>query len=327
MFTAVSKYSRETDFGCGHMVEKNNLVPKISGVVSDRVFGMINALLLTFCLIVVLYPLYFVLIASLSDPYAVGIGKVIILPHRVTLEGYQNILKKAEIWTGYRNTIFYTSVGTLFNLFLTIPAGYSLSKKHMPFRTTINIFLLITMFFGGGLIPFYLLVRDIGLYNKPYTLIFLGGVSVFYIIVTRTYFQSSIPEELYEAAFIDGASEMRVFFSVAVPLAKPIVAVMALYYAVGHWNDYFSALIFVSQKELQPLQLILRSIILQAQVPISDLIDITNVEMLEDKARLIYMAQTMKYAMIFIASAPMLIMYPFVQKYFVKGVMLGSLKG
>ena len=301
---------------------------KIKSSFNDRVFGVTNAALLTFSLLVVLYPLYFVLIASISEPYAVGAGVVRFLPVGFTLEGYINVFRNSDIWIGYRNAVYYTICGTAISLFMSIPTAYALSKKKLPFRTGISIYFLFTMYFGGGLIPYYLLVRWLNLVNQPYTMIVLGSVSVFHIVVTRTYFQTSIPEELYEAAYIDGASELWSFTRVAIPLAAPIIAVITLYNAVGRWNDYFSALIFLSNKNYFPLQLILRGILTQNQRATADIIiTSSNAQEFREKARLAYIAESMKYALIYIASAPMLILYPFVQKHFVKGVMIGSLKG
>jgi len=303
---------------------------KINETVSDRIFGIINTIFLVFCLLVVLYPLYFVLIASFSEPSNVGEGSVFFLPKGFTVEGYTNVFKNNDIWIGYRNAVINTVLGTALNLILTIPAAYALSKKNLPFRKGINIYFLIPMFFGGGLIPFYLLIRNLGLLNKPYTLIVLSGVSIFNVVVTRTYFQTMIPEELYEAAHIDGASELRTFISIAIPLAAPIIAVITLYYAVARWNDYFVALLYLSKKEYFPLQLVLRNILIRNQSALSSMISGDmgmNIELLRERARLAYLAETMKYALIYIASAPMLILYPFIQKHFVKGVMIGSLKG
>jgi len=260
----------------------------------------------------------------------VGMGQVRFLPAGFTLEGYRNVLRNSDIWMGYRNAIYYTFFGTLLNLFLTIPSAYALSKSKLPLRKGLSIFFLITIYFSGGLIPYYLLVRSLNLINQHYTMIVLNGVNALFIIVTRTYFATSIPDELYEAAHIDGASELTSFFKIALPLAKPIIAVMTLYYAAFRWNDYFNAMIFLFNRDLFPLQLILSNILSQSQNAVLEALnnqgalDPVNVM---DRARLVYLAETMKYAMIIIASAPMLIMYPFVQKHFVKGVMIGSLKG
>ena len=301
------------------------------GSQSDKVFGIVNGAFLTACLLVTMYPLYFVLIASFSDPTAVGAGILRFLPRGFTFDGYVNVFRNADIWLGYRNSIYYTFCGTLFSMALTVPAAYGLSKGKLPGRSGINIYFLFTMFFGGGLIPYFLLVRDLHLLNKPYTIIVLGGVSVFNVVVTRTFYQTSIPEELYDAAFIDGASEFRVFFMIALPLSAPIIAVMTLYYAVGYWNDFFTAMIFTNSKNYFPLQLVLRTILIENKTAASGIsqsgTSVMSQEEIMDRARRAYMAETMKYSLIYIASAPMLILYPFVQKHFVKGVLIGSLKG
>ncbi len=295
---------------------------------SDKVFGAINGLLLAAITLVILYPLYFTIIASISDPTQVVGGGVTFFPEGFTWDSYAAVFKTDEIWVGYRNAIIYTFAGTLFSLALTIPAAYALSKPKMRYRKIINLFFVFTMFFSGGLLPFYLLVKDIGLLNKPYTLILLGALSVYNIIVTRTFFQTSIPDTLYEAAELDGCTEFGKFFKIAMPLAKPIIAVIALYYAVGKWNDYFSGMIFINDKDYYPLQLVLKNILQGSQIKLSEM-DTSGMSADE----LLYLiqqsnlAESMKYAVIFIASLPMLILYPFIQKHFVKGVMVGSVKG
>lgn len=294
----------------------------------DRIFGYVNAAILVLILFIMAYPLYFTIIASFSDPYDVVQGRVYFLPKNITIEPYTNVFKDTRIWTGYRNSIIYTLLGTLLNLVLTIPSAYVLSKKTIPGRGMLMTIFLIPMYFSGGLIPTYLQVKSLGLMNTPYVLILMGGLSIYNMIITRAYYERSIPLELYESATIDGADNIRVFIQIAVPLSKPIIAVMALYYAVARWNSYFDALIYISDDAYQPLQMILRSILLlnQQMLAAIDTRSMTSEE-IADAARLAYMAEGMKYALIFIASAPLLIAYPFVQKYFVKGVMIGSLKG
>jgi len=295
---------------------------------SDRVFDALNITFMALFALIMVYPLYFTVIASVSDPYSVVNGEVYLVPKGFTLEAYQNVFKEERIWTGYGNTIRYTVLGTLFNLFLTIPAAYTLSKKKLLGRGVLGIYFLIPMYFGGGLVPTYLQVKALGLMNTSYTLILLGGISIYNLIVTRVFFQSSIPDALYESARIDGANELRTFFQIALPLAKPIIAVMALYYAVGHWNSYFNALIYISKDSYQPLQIVLRNILLNNQMSMAILgTEITDADAIQDAARRQYLAQGMKYALIFISSAPLLVAYPFVQKHFVKGVMIGSIKG
>ncbi len=303
--------------------------PAIRKSHSDVVFDRINIFLMLVVLIVMLYPLYFTIIASVSDPYAVSFGKVYLLPNGFTLEAYRNTFADSRIWVGYANTIKYTVLGTLFNLFLTIPAAYVLSKRNLVGRGFLATLFIIPMYFGGGLIPTYLRIRDYGLVNTSVTLIFLGGISIYNVIVSRVYFQTSIPEELYESARIDGLRETGIFLRISLPLAKPILAVMVLYYAEAHWNSYFTALIYTSKSSYQPLQIVLRNILLLNQSALTDIMKDTEMdtEQLLDMAKLAYLAETMKYALIFVSSAPLLAIYPFVQKYFVKGVMIGSLKG
>lgn len=295
---------------------------------ADRTFDFFNILIMLLLMIVMAYPLYFIIIASLSDPYKVINGEVYLWPVDFTLDSYINVFRESSIWKGYYNTLKYTFWGTLFNLALTIPAAYILSKKKLAGRKFLSFYFLIPMYFSGGLVPTYLQVNRIGLMDKPYTLIFLGGISIYNLIVTRIFFQTSIPEELYESASIDGASNFRVFFQIALPLSKPIIAVMALYYAVAHWNSYFSALIYISSDAYQPLQMELRNILINNQMLLASMDTSTlSADEALAAARRQYMAQGMKYALIFVSSAPLLIAYPFVQKHFVKGVMIGSIKG
>lgn len=290
--------------------------------------GIVNAILLSIIVLIVLYPIYFTIIASLSDPYTVVKGKVFLWPKGFTLDAYKYVFEDERIWRGYRNTILYTIFGTSFNLFLTIPAAYVLSKKKMAGHGLFTILFLIPMYFSGGLIPMYLQVKNLQLIDKPWTLVILGGLSIYNMVVARTYYQSSIPGEIYESATIDGANDFRQFFSLAIPLSAPILAVMALYYAVGHWNNYFNAMIYTSSSKLQPLQIELRSILLLNQTAYDSIADLgLEEEEVEILARRAYVAEAMKYSLIFISSAPMLIAYPFLQRFFIKGMMIGSLKG
>ncbi len=293
----------------------------------DRVFNICNILLLSILILLMLYPLYFTVIASVSEPYKVVSGQVYALPNGFTLEAYQNVFRDNRVWSGYKNSLIYTICGTLLNLCLTIPTAYAWSKKDLFGRSALAVFLLIPMYFGGGLMPTYLQIKSLGLINKPYTLIILGGISIYNTILTRVYFQNSIPESLYESATIDGASEWINFWRIALPLAKPIIAVIALYYAVSRWNEYYNALIYVSKADYFPLQMQLRNILLLNQSMAEISVDSMDAAEFAEFERRQYMAMSMKYSLIFIASAPLLIAYPFVQKFFVKGVMIGSLKG
>lgn len=294
----------------------------------DRAFDTVNTILMLLILLITIYPLYFVLIASVSDAYAVAKGQVFALPKGFTMEAYVNVFKENRIWSGYRATILYATLGTLFSLCLTIPTAYALSKRTLPGRGLMSIYLLIPMYFNGGLIPTYLVMKDIGMINQWYSLIFIGASSVYNTIVTRVYFQSNVPEELYESARIDGASELRTFFNIALPLVSPIIAVMTLFFAVARWNEYFNALVYVSKNEYLPLQMVLRSILLHSQTALQQ-VDTSSMdaEAIKNAARLSYMAEVMKYALIVVSSAPLLVAYPFVQKHFVKGMMIGAVKG
>lgn len=286
----------------------------------DKIFNGIATTLAALILVVVLYPLIFIVSASFSDPALVLNGKVLLWPKGITLDAYRNVFQNDQIWNGYLNTIIYTSVGTIINLVMTTLAAYPLSRPDLPGRGIFMFLITLTMFFGGGLIPTYLLVKDLGMVNTMWALIIPGAIATYNLIVMRTYFQSSIPWEIQEAALIDGSSNWRLMTSIILPLSKPILAVMVLFYAVGHWNSYFSALIYLNDKDLYPLQLVLREVLMISQ---ADTVDGGNVG-LENK---VLLAESIKYVVIIISSLPVLLMYPFVQKHFVKGVMIGSLKG
>ncbi len=295
----------------------------------DRIFDFLNVVFMALIILIMAYPLYFTIIASISDPNEVVLGNVLLVPHGFTLEAYENVFKNDSIWLGYLNSLRNTFFGTLLALFFTIPPAYALSKQELPGRTVINWIFLFTMYFGGGLIPYYLIVRSLNLLDKPYTVIVLcGGCGVMNMIITRTYYRTSIPQSLYEAAYIDGSSELNTFVKIALPLSMPIIAVIALYCAIGFWNEYMTTLIYTSSREYQTLQMVLRQILILNQKLISQ-IDFSSDDgsAVETARRMAYMAQVMKYSVIIIASLPMLIIYPFIQKYFVKGVMIGSLKG
>jgi len=286
----------------------------------DWVFDAVIYAIAAVVIAIVLYPLLFVISASFSDPAKVLGGEVWLLPKGLNVDAYVNILHNDKIWIGYRNTIFYAVVGTAINLVMTIIAAYPLSRPDLPGRGVIMLFITLTMFFSGGLIPTYLLIKNLGMVDTVWALLVPGAIATYNLIVMRTYFQSSIPWELQEAAHIDGCSNMRLLLNIILPLSKPIIAVMVLFYAVGHWNSYFGALIYLRNEALYPLQLVLREILLISQ---SAAIDGGSVG-LEQK---IMLAESIKYAVILVSSLPVLIMYPFVQKHFVKGVLIGSVKG
>ena len=287
---------------------------------ADRIFNIIDYVLLTLAFLLVAYPLYFVVIASVSDPIAVYEGRVILYPIKPTLEGYRRILSYSSLFTGYKNTLIYTLVGTSINITLTITAGYALSRKELVGRNLMMMGVMITMIISGGMIPNYLLVRNLRLYNTMWALILPGAVSTWNLIVTRTFFQQTIPDELREAADLDGCSDFAFFRLVVLPLSASIIAVMVLFYAVGHWNSYFNALIYLSSTSKYPLQLVLRNILI-----VNTLDDMVND--VATQAAQQRMGDLIKYGMIIISSLPLLILYPFLQKFFVHGVMIGAIKG
>jgi len=287
----------------------------------DRAFTIVNYVILTLFLAAVAYPLIYVFSASFSDPSAVISGKMWLWPVDVTLDGYRAVFRNSRITVGFQNSLFYTVAGTLISVVLTILAAYPLSRKDLAGRNIIMFFFVFTLLFGGGLIPTYLVVREVGMLNTRWALIIPTALSVYNMIITRTFFQSTIPDELLEAAQIDGCSDFRFVRDVVIPLSGPIIAVNALFYAVNQWNQYFNALIYLTRPDLFPLQLILREILVQNQV---DLSQITDVDQLMQRQNL---SDLLKYSLIVVASAPVLIIYPFVQKHFVRGVLIGSLKG
>lgn len=287
----------------------------------DKIFDITNLIILLLILLAVLYPLYFIVIASFSDPNAVAAGKVWLFPVGFNVDGYKEILKNNDLWSGYANSIKYTVIGTSLNIALTIPAAYALSRKELVGRNFFMSMITFTMFFGGGLIPTYLLVSNLGLYNTMWALILPGAVSVYNLIVTRTYFAQNIPEELFEAGQIDGCTYFKFFTKVVIPVSKPIIAVMVLMYAVAHWNSYFNALIYIKDRALYPLQVILRELLIQQEAAAGMAGDAISAA---EQQRL---ADMLKYGIIIVSSLPVLCMYPFVQKYFVQGMMIGSVKG
>ena len=290
----------------------------------DRIFMVFNYVLVTLALIVVLYPLIYIVSASISDPTHVNSGQMWLYPIEVTFEGYKRVFSDPEIWLGYRNTIFYTVCGTGINLLITLPAAYALARKDFVGRNFFMGMFVFTMFFSGGLIPTYLVVREFGLINTVWAMLLPQAAAVWNIIICRTFFQMTIPRELQESAEIDGCSNLALFAKVVLPLSAPIIAVMALFYGVMHWNSYFNALIYISDRKLYPLQLILREILVMQEMSASMMMQGDTMENLARQARI---ADIIKYAVMIVASLPLIIIYPFMQRYFVKGVLLGSLKG
>lgn len=281
-------------------------------------FDIMMYIIAAILVLIVAYPLILVLSNSVSDPSLVARGEVILFPKGFNLDGYQYILNDENILTGYANTIFYTVFGTLINLMVTVPCGYVLSKETLPGKKIFLTFFMITMYFSGGLIPTFLVVSNLGLYNTRWVLLILGAFSMYNCIICRSFF-AGIPKELEEAARIDGCSEIGIFVRVVLPLSKALLGVMVLYFAVGHWNGYFNGLIYIKDEVKQPLQVFLRSILIEAQAQITQGEEIAT-DAIEIEALI-------RYGVIVVASLPLLIIYPFLQKYFDKGVMIGSVKG
>jgi len=288
---------------------------------SERITGIGIYVLLGVVTLIVLYPLFFVLIASVSNPGSVIRGEVWLWPKGFSLIGYERLFGNKELLRGFMNTVMYTVAGTALNVVMTVAGAYPLSRADFKGRHFFTFLIVFTMFFGGGMIPTYLLIKSLGLLNTFWAMIIPSAVSVWNILIMRTFFQSSIPKEVQEAAFMDGCSNIKILLKVVLPLSGPVLAVMVLFYAVGHWNAYFSALLYLSDRDLYPMQLFLREILVQNQM--QEMVDISD----DTLARSLMDAEAIKYAAVIVTNLPMLILYPFLQKYFVKGVMVGAIKG
>ncbi len=288
---------------------------------SDIAFDIFNYTLLGAITILVLYPLYFIVIASFSDPDFINTGQVVFWPKGFNVLGYQKIFEDTKIWRAYGNTIFYTLVGTCINIVLTMMFAYPLSRKDFCGRRFLTFFMMFTMYFQGGLMPTYILMQNIHLYDTPWVMVLLPAINVFNVIIAKTNIQNNIPEELYEAAAIDGCSHFKFFCKIVMPLSKSIVAVLVLYYGVAHWNEFMNGLVYLRDEGLYPLQLVLRGILVQNQASADMMADIDSM-MAQQKA-----AELIKYGLIIVSALPVLVIYPFLQKYFAKGVMVGAVKG
>jgi putative aldouronate transport system permease protein len=286
----------------------------------DQVFLTIVYITLTIVLLVVLYPIVYVFSASFSSPLAVSSGKVWLFPVDFSLRGYEVMLGDKQIITGYANSLYYTFFGTIISVLLTISVAYPLSRPKLFGRNFLMFFITFTMIFSGGLIPTYMVVKELGMLNTRWALIIPGAVAAFFVIIARTFFQLNIPEELAEAAELDGCSDLNFLFKVVIPLSGPIIAVLALMYAVGQWNAYFDALIYLKTATLQPLQLVLRTILI---LNISGGGAVDAATLLKRRE----LADLLKYVVVVVGSLPVLMIYPFVQRYFVKGMLIGSIKG
>lgn len=294
---------------------------------SNRVFHIFNTVFWIGIMLIILYPLYLVCIASISDPDAIVRGEVIWHPVDISLIGYRYILQYKELWTPYANSLFYTFSSVVISIFVTLCAAYALSRPGFAGKGVINFFFVFTMFFNGGLIPTFLVMRDIGMYNTRLVLILMGCVSVWNLMVARTYIQNSIPEDLYEAAMLDGATHFQYFGKVVLPLSKTIIAVLAVYYGVAKWNDYFTGLVYIRDRALLPLQTVLREILATSQVDTSGDYMMSMADSAASMQEALRIANVAKYCIIVVATGPVVILYAFMQKYFEKGVMIGSLKG
>ena len=287
---------------------------KIRESKTDYIYYAVCGFILFLLAVIIIYPLYYIVIASVSDPSAVVNGEVWLYPVRLTFSGYVNLFNRPDVWRGYFNTLVYTLAGTAFNIVLTIPAGWALSRDYLPFRRVIMPLLIITMFFGGGLVPYIAVCTALGLYQNPLIMVLGGGVSVYNVFMCKSFFQTNVPKEVLEAAQIDGAGEVRTFFDIVLPLAKSIISVMVLFYAVGHWNNYIDALIFQVDTDYWPLQTVLKA-----------LLEVSAGEG-EVAAEQFLIAKQVQFTSIIIATVPILILYPMIEKHFGQGVLVGSFK-
>lgn len=292
----------------------------IRHTLGDRIFLTIDFIILLVLLIVIAYPLIYIFFASFNAQVTkMGLS---LIPEKWTIQGYKAVFEYKFIWSGYRNTFVYTLVGTAINLFVTICCAYPLSRKDFKGRGVIMVMCMITMYFSGGLIPTYLVVKDLGILNSMWSVVLPGAMSVYNMIVMRTYFDTQIPQELLESAQLDGCGNLNFLKSIVLPLSVPILAVVGLFYAVGHWNSYFNAMIYLTERDKYPLQVILRDILIMNTVdPSESSMDLSILQSMEERQNV------MKYSLIIVSSLPVLILYPFIQKYFVKGIMIGAIKG
>lgn len=293
---------------------------KIQKSKQDKIYDFVIYSIAALLIVLTVYPMYFIVIASVSNPTDVSSGNILLWPKGINLRGYEQLVNYKQLWTGYKNTVIYTVLGTCMNLIVNISAAYALSRKNLAGKKLITFFYLIPMFFGGGLIPTYLIVRNFHLLDTRLVMILPFSVITYYIIVGRTFFANNIPDDLWEAAQIDGCGNLTFFFKIALPLSKAVIEVIALWSAVGHWNSYFNALIYLRDEGLQPLQIVLRNILINNQTASMMMTGTAATEARQA-------AELIKYGAIVVSSAPIMCMYPFVQKYFNQGVMIGAVKG
>ena len=285
----------------------------------EKIFDIFNHILMILMIVITLYPCYYVLVGSVSDPIkAFSSNGLLLYPKGFSISSYLEVIKSEQIWTGYRNTLLYVACGGFLSVFLTVTAAFALTRKGLPGKNLITFLILFTMYFHGGMIPTYLVVKSIGLLDSPLVMILINAVATYNLIITISYFRG-LPESLEEAAKIDGAGDYTILFKIMIPLAKPIIAVITLYYSVSIWNDFMTALIYINDRKYYPLQMILREILIQNNTS-----SVAATGASEDAQAY---AENLKYAVIVVSTVPILCVYPFIQKYFVKGVMIGAVKG
>ena len=298
-----------------------------SKIQGDFRFDVVNIIVLGLITLLFFYPMYLCLISAVSSPEEVYAGRVLLLPKGFNSEGFQRVIENDSLWRGYLNTIFYTVLGTCINLALTMTGAFVLSRRTFALRTPLNWMVLFTMFFGGGMIPTYLLVKDLKLLNTVWSLVLPGAISTWNLIITRTFLATSIPNELQEAAYIDGCNNIRFFLRIVLPNATTIIAVIGLFYAVDHWLSYWNAMLYITDETRYPLQLVLRDILLKAEVALESARSGEDSESAMAVVELLRISESVKYIVVIAGTLPLLIVFPFVEKYFVKGVMIGSVKG
>lgn len=287
---------------------------------ADRIFSIVNIVIMVLLCLVIVYPLYYVFLASITDPVIVSSGKPLFYPEKLFFDGYKTTLAYKPLWTAYGNTILYTVVGTIVSLVSTIPAGYALSRKDLPGRRGLIFVFTFTMFFSGGIIPLFLTIKSLGIYNSIWAMVLPVAVSAYNLIVCRSFFESGIPQELLEAAKVDGCSDFGFFFKIVIPLSSTIIAVMCLFYATAMWNQFFNALMYLQDDKKMPLQVVLRNLVLMNQANSMG----SSGDAMIAKQKL---AEQLKFCIVVVAAVPLMVVYPFVQKYFAKGVTIGSVKG
>lgn len=304
------------------MVKKKQASQHVRLATEDRVFGIVTYVLATIFMVLCAYPLIYVVSASISNPELIVSGKIILFPKEIHFRAYQAVFKSGDILLGYRNTVFYAVVGTVINIVMTTAGSYVLSRQDLYGRTVITFLISFTMFFSGGMIPTYITIKNLGMINTVWAMLLPGAISATNLLIMRNYFQHSVPQEIIEAAYVDGCSNVGTLCRIVLPVSGSIIAVMVIFYFVGHWNAYFSAMIYLNDKKLYPLQVFLREILIQNQLG-----DMSGGSDTVNQAEMTLLYESLKFAVITVATLPILCVYPFLQRYFVKGVMVGSIKG